>query len=84
MNSKKLYKKVFTNTGEYVKIFVGRHKTMNVEREIKQVSKKVLNSKLLKSDILAEFKALQGLDHPNIIKVFENYEDKENIYIICE
>jgi hypothetical protein len=57
---------------------------MNVEREIKQVSKKVLNSKLQKSDILAEFKALQALDHPNIIKVFENYEDKENIYIICE
>lgn len=32
----------------------------------------------------AEIEVLKSLDHPNIIKIFDVYEDYRNIYIVME
>jgi len=31
-----------------------------------------------------EVNALKTLDHPNVIKLFEIYEDKKNVYLVQE
>jgi calcium-dependent protein kinase len=31
-----------------------------------------------------EVNALKTLDHPNVIKLFEIYEDEENVYLVQE
>lgn len=34
--------------------------------------------------ISEEVKILNSLDHPNIVKYYEIYEDNENLYIVME
>jgi calcium-dependent protein kinase len=34
--------------------------------------------------LLSEIEALKKLDHPNIVKLLEHYEDNENIYLVQE
>ena len=34
--------------------------------------------------MLNEINILKELDHPNIVKIFEYYEDKQNYYIVTE
>ena len=35
-------------------------------------------------EIRNEISVLKSLDHPNIMKIYEFYEDKENMYLITE
>jgi len=50
-------------------------------RAIKQIAR----SKITKIErFLNEVHALKTLDHPNIIKLFEIYEDKDNVYLVQE
>ena len=37
-----------------------------------------------KTKLRNEVMILKGLDHPNILKVYEFYEDKRNFYIVTE
>ena len=34
--------------------------------------------------VINEIEILRNLDHPNIMKIFEFYEDKNNFYIVGE
>jgi calcium-dependent protein kinase len=34
--------------------------------------------------MLAEVNILKGLDHPNILKIFEAYKDSRRFYIVTE
>ena len=34
--------------------------------------------------IEAEIEVLKSLDHPNIIKIFEVFDDYQNVYIVME
>lgn len=49
---------------------------------------KIVNKKgiciLVKNSILNELGILATLDHPNIVKIFEVYEDEHNYYIVME
>ena len=60
------------------------HKTTNLMRAMKIVKKESL---LLQDDdkkFLKEISILMATDHPNIIKIYEYYEDDINYYIITE
>ncbi len=37
-----------------------------------------------KEKFLNEVKLLKSLDHPNIMKLFEFYEDETHYYLVCE
>jgi len=47
---------------------------------------KTINRKKIKNweRFETEVKILQTLDHPNIIKLYEYFEDAKNVYLICE
>ena len=52
-----------------------------------KVAIKVLNKSLIGNDlncILEEIRILHRLDHPNIVKYFETYEDSNHMYLIME
>ena len=47
---------------------------------------KVINKSSIKFPItfINEFEILKKLDHPNIIKIYETYEDETNYYVVTE
>jgi calcium-dependent protein kinase len=62
--------------------------TFKPTKEIRAV--KVLQKQSVSSDrgqiqeFLAEFDLLKSLSHPNIVRVFEIYEDRQHFYIVTE
>ena len=67
--------------GSYGKIYKAKHKISNEIRAMKQIEKKkIINMIAFKKEI----EILSYLDHPNIIKLFEVYEDSKYFYLINE
>lgn len=57
------------------------HRDTNHERACKKVPrKKIKNMDRFKQEILI----LQKLDHPNVLRIYEYFEDDKNIYLITE
>jgi calcium-dependent protein kinase len=54
----------------------------NFKVAIKAISKKKIGDNL--KQIKAEINILSSLDHPNIVKYYETYENKEFLYIVME
>ena len=54
-------------------------------RALKEISKeKMMTSEESGSELRNEIEILKKLDHPNIMKIYEFYEDNQNIYLINE
>jgi calcium-dependent protein kinase len=70
--------------GSYGKVYLATHKS-NQEHK---VAVKVINKTEMDDDDLESLKAeveiLQKVDHPNIVKYFETYDDSKNIYLVME
>jgi calcium-dependent protein kinase len=60
------------------------HKFTGEIRVMKIISKDILSKGYTMKDLEAEINILKKLDHPNIIKVFESFQDSSNFYIISE
>lgn len=74
----------FLGTGTYGKVFLA-HNVANkdIKAAIKTLSKKKLSDQAI-SDIKEEIQILQTLDHPNIIKYFETFENEKFMYLVME
>lgn len=59
------------------------HKRNQIERAMKVIKKQGV-SKEEKEQMFKEVSILKQLDHPNIIKIFDMYEDEECIYLVIE
>ena len=56
-------------------------KGTSIRRAIKVIKKsRVKNPTRFKNEI----EIMKQLDHPNVIKLFETYEDNRNIYLVME
>jgi len=67
--------------GGYGLVVLAEHKHTRAQRAIKQVNKaKVKDPAALK----AEIDVMKMTDHPNIVKLYESYEDKKKIYLVME
>lgn len=67
--------------GSYGTVQIGRLKGTDVLRAVKTIDKsKVSNFERLKLEVEIMFR----LSHPSIIRVFDYFEDKKNIYLILE
>eukprot|EP00931_Biecheleriopsis_adriatica_P085110 TRINITY_DN5933_c0_g1_i3.p1 TRINITY_DN5933_c0_g1~~TRINITY_DN5933_c0_g1_i3.p1 ORF type:complete len:578 (-),score=167.09 TRINITY_DN5933_c0_g1_i3:168-1823(-) len=67
--------------GTYGSVSKGVHKTLNVERAIKTMSK--ANIKHVRR-FQQEIQILKDMDHPNIIKLFETFEDNRSFSLVME
>ena len=60
------------------------HRSNNVIRALKQIPKKYITDGYNENQISNEIQILRLLDHPNIMKIYEFYEDNDNFYILSE
>jgi len=60
------------------------HKITQNIRALKIINKLNLDKSLTKSKLYDEIKILKDIDHPNVIKIYEFFEDNENFYMITE
>lgn len=76
-------------SGTYGVVFSAKHKLTGHERAIKKIPKsKIKNMERFKTEV----KILQTLvrsicneqDHPHVIKLYEYFEDPENVYLVME
>lgn len=67
--------------GGYGKVYRAVHKVTGIVRAVKMIKKRRLDQENQKY-ILSEFEALKKLDHPNLVKLIEHYEDDKNIFLV--
>ena len=70
--------------GGYGEVKKVRHKELDVIRALKTISKNKYKTAAEVKIIKNEIQFMKAVDHPNIVKLFEFFEDDENLYIITE
>ncbi|CAD8146358.1 unnamed protein product [Paramecium octaurelia] len=69
--------------GAFGQVIKATHKQSGQIRALKTLAKKkIINEE--KDKMFAEVNILRKLDHPNIVKLFELFEDTQNYYLITE
>ena len=71
-------------SGAFAEVRFCVHKQNKVNRAVKIISKQMLESEAAKNQFIKEVEILKLLDHPNIIRVFEFFEDEWYYYIVME
>jgi calcium-dependent protein kinase len=69
--------------GSYGQVKLGMHKRTGLDRAIKIIKKNEIPEDE-RNAMLKEVSILKSLDHPNIIKMFDMYQDDINYYIVIE
>ena len=81
-----VYEKIcFLGKGAFGSVYKVKRKNSNryeIIRALKEISKDALFGS--EEEIRNEIEVLKNLDHPNIMKIFEFFEDDKNIYLINE
>merc|ERR1719460_188504 len=67
--------------GSYGTVCQGTNKKTNAVRAIKTIPKKGMPDI---ARFAQEIEVMQVLDHPNIVKLYETYEDSKNVYLVME
>ena len=70
--------------GAFGQVFMVENKASKIKRAMKIISKECILNGVNLEEVTNEIKILSLLDHPNIMKIYEFYEDNENLYIISE
>jgi len=67
--------------GSYGAVCKARHKSTKMKRAVKTIAKaQMKNVERFKQEIAI----MKVMDHPNIIKLYESFEDHRNIYLVME
>lgn len=88
-NSKNLYTdyELFGKLGEgfYGYVRLANHRETRMQRAVKSIEKsKISSTQSEKNKFFNEFEILKQTDHPNIVKIFEYYEDRTYFHLIME
>jgi calcium-dependent protein kinase len=67
--------------GTYGVVFKAKDKTTKEEVAIKRIAREKIRNY---QRFLNEITALKTLDHPNVIKLFEIFEDEDDVYLVQE
>ena len=81
-DSYKISKKI--GEGAYSSVRRIKHRATGEKRAVKTIHKKTLKTEEEKNMAFNEVAVLRSLDHPNVIKLHEYYQDEQNYYIIME
>lgn len=68
------------NFGEVIKV---TQKSTSMKRAVKIIDKSKINKKDHEA-LLREIEVLKNMDHPNIVKIYEFYQDSKKLYIVME
>ena len=70
--------------GSFGKVYKCRSTVTNQDYAIKIVTKESLNHPVLHKLMRQELEVLANVNHPNIMRIYELFEDDINYYIISE
>ena len=65
-------------------VWQGRHKKTGKTYAIKEIKKKAVNSPKILEHVKTEVRIMYLLNHPNIIKLYNHFEDEFSIYFVLE
>lgn len=68
-------------TGAFASVIKATTKDTHQVRAVKILRKEKISDK---EKFKAEIEILKKLDHPNVLKLFETFEDKRNVYLVTE
>ena len=73
-------------SGTFAKVLLVKHNITGVIRAMKVIKKKISRKtqQTNESEVINEVGVLMKMDHPNIIKIFEFYHNKDCYYLITE
>ena len=69
--------------GAFAEVKKCEHKATRQDRAVK-IYRKDPNRPELRANIMREFNTLRTLDHPNIVGIFEHFEDDKKFYMVME
>ena len=69
--------------GSYGKVHKAVSRTTKAERAVKSIPLRLL-TKSHAADFEKEVGILKSMDHPNIVKLYETFWDKQNVYLVME
>ena len=78
----KIIKKI--GEGSYGVVWKVKHKKTNLIRAMKKIKKNNKTNDDTTKDIINEIELLRKLDHPNIVKIFEFFNEPDGYYLITE
>lgn len=61
-----------------------RHLQSGEKRAVQIIPKSLISSQAAQDQLLTEISVLSSLDHPNLIKLYEYYQDSLNYYMVSE
>jgi len=71
-------------SGSYGKVFLAENKKdKSIKIAIKVINKSGMSESDLQ-DLRQEVSVMQQVDHPNIVKYYETYDDKKYVYLCME
>lgn len=70
-------------SGAYGEVLLCREKVTGAERAVKIIKKSSVSA-AIGTNLLEEVAVVKQLDHPNIMKLYEFFEDKKNYYLVSE
>jgi calcium-dependent protein kinase len=71
-------------SGSFGKVYLAEHKVSNEKRAIKELEKSLVDVCPGQSKFFSEVAILSKLDHPNILKVYELFQDTRRYYMVTE
>lgn len=70
--------------GAYGKVYKVRHKQSGNLYAIKVISKEAILKEKMLPQLRREVRIMYSLNHPNVIKLINHFEDTQNFYLIME
>lgn len=70
--------------GSFGKVYKVTHRPTGDLYAIKVVSKEKMKSPSMLKQIQNEIEIMQGITHPNIVKLWTYFENEKNIYLVLE
>ena len=84
-NLLEIYEKIcLLGSGAYGDVYKVRRKNNNDIRALKEINKIYLQEGNSSDEVKNEINILKHIDHPNILKIYEFFEDEKKLYIIME
>ena len=71
-------------SGSFGKVYLAEHKITHEKRAIKELEKSLVAEGAEQSKFFLEVEILSKLDHPNILKIYELFEDARRYYMVTE
>jgi len=67
--------------GSYGSVFKAKNKGTGASRAVKSIAKELMKNQ---DKFRQEIQIMKMMDHPNIIKLYESFEDRKYIYLVME